>query len=108
MIRDQLEGDSPDFSLILTSAETIQADAAKIPDFFVEETSVDTGADTEALATIWEQPEDFAAAHQKLVDASGVLVEAAASEDVAAIGEAVKGLGASCKNCHDTFRLDDE
>jgi len=47
-------------------------------------------------------------AHQKLVDARAVLVEAAATQDAAVVGEAVKGLGGSCKNCHDTFRLDDD
>jgi len=108
VIRDQLEGNNPDFALISANAETIQTNAGKIPDFFTEVSSMDTGADTEALAVIWEKPEDFAAAHQRLMDASGVLVEAAASQDAAAVGEAVKGLGASCKNCHDTFRLDDD
>ncbi len=106
VIRDQLDADSPDFALISASAATIQEDAAKIPDFFVAGTSMDSGADTEALAVIWEQPEDFTAAHQKLVDASAVLVEAAASEDAETIGAAAMGLGGSCKNCHDTFRLE--
>jgi len=108
VIRDQLEGGSPDFALISANAETIQTNAEEISGFFPEGTSVDSGADTEALPTIWEQPEEFTAAHQRLVDASAVLVEAAASQDAGAVGEAVKGLGASCKNCHDTFRLDDE
>lgn len=108
VIRDQLEGSDPDWAAIVTAAETIQADAAKIPDFFPAGTGIDSGADTEALATIWEQPDDFAAAHDRLTTAAAGLVTAAQAAEVAGMEAAVGQLGGACKNCHDTFRLDDD
>lgn len=107
-IRGELEKEQPDLAVIVASAETINADAMKIEGFFPEGTSIDDGYDTEALATIWEQPEEFAAAHQRLVSASEEFLATANEGDVAAIGEGVGQLGGACKNCHDTFRLDDE
>jgi cytochrome c556 len=107
-IRDQMEGGEPDFAVILDAAETIEVDAAKIVDFFPAGTGMDSGADTEALATIWEQPEEFAAAHERLSAAAAGLVAAAQAGEVAGMGPAIGELGNSCKNCHDTFRLDDE
>lgn len=108
VIRDQMEGGEPDFAAILTAAQTIQTDVAKIPDFFPEGTSIESGADTEALATIWEQAEDFAAANERITAAAAGLVAAAEAGDPAGMGPAIGELGGACKNCHDTFRLDDE
>ncbi len=105
-IRAQLESDAPDFAAIQAAAEGINTKAALIPDYFPEGTSVDSGADTEALATIWEKPEEFAAAQAKLVETSAALVAAAGTGEMAAVGEAVKAMGGSCKGCHDNFRLD--
>ena len=108
VIRDQLEGDSPDFALITSSAETINVDAMKIAGFFPEGTSMDSGADTEALAAIWEKPEEFSAAADKLVATSEALKAAAETGEVAAVQGAVMELGGACKGCHDNFRLDDD
>ncbi|MEO0590612.1 MAG: cytochrome c [Pseudomonadota bacterium] len=105
-IRTQLEGESPDKAAIATAATDLNAAALKIEGYFPEGTSVDDGYDTEALATIWEKPEDFAAAHQRLVDASAQMITLAEGGDVTAIGDQVGAIGGSCKNCHDTFRLD--
>ncbi|MCL6250796.1 cytochrome c [Altererythrobacter sp. KTW20L] len=106
-IRGQMEG-SPDFAVITTSAQTINTNAVQIIDLFPAGTGIDSGADTEALAVIWEDPDGFAAAHQRLVAASETMLEAAASNDPAMVEAAVGTLGASCQNCHDTYRLDDE
>lgn len=105
-IRGQLEASEPDFGVIEASANTINTNAQKISGYFPEGTGVDSGADTEALETIWEKPEEFAAAAQKLVDTSASLAAVAGSGDAAAVGEAVKTMGGSCKACHDNFRLD--
>ena len=107
-IRGQLEGDSLDFAVIEESAQTIGARMMANKDQFPEGTGLDSGAETEALAVIWEKPEDFAASADKLIAASEGLAAAAASQDIAAVQEAVKNLGGSCKACHDVFRLDKE
>lgn len=106
-IRGQLEGESPDFAVIEASATTINANAQKIGDHFPEGTGMDAGFDTEALATIWEKPEDFTAAHQALIEASAGLITAAQSGDAQTVQAAVGELGKSCKGCHDQFRVDD-
>ncbi len=105
-IRGQLEDGAPDFAAIAGDAETIHTNAGKIQDYFPEGTGIDSGADTEALATIWEDPEGFAGAAEDLIAASQTLVDAAGTEDLAAVQQAVDGLGGSCKACHDDFRLD--
>jgi cytochrome c556 len=105
-IRGQMEGGAPDLAIVEAQATDINTRAQKVADHFPAGTSVDDGVKTEALAAIWEKPEEFAAASQKLVDTSGALITAAASGDAAAVGEGIKAMGGSCKNCHDNFRLD--
>ncbi|MDH5187389.1 MAG: cytochrome c [Rhodospirillaceae bacterium] len=60
--------------------------------------------ETTALPVIWEKPADFSAAIKKFQDAADNLASVAQSGDMAAFGPAFKGLGESCKNCHENFR----
>lgn len=105
-IRGQLEGSSPDFAAIGEAAGAINASASKLAGLFPEGTSVDSGADTEALATIWETPEDFEKAAAALIKASTDMQGLAASGDVDAVKGGVGAIGSACKTCHETFRLD--
>lgn len=109
-IRGQLEQESPDFAAIAASAEEINTLGQNIEGHFIDATAREEGYDTEALAAIWEQPEEFASATQKLLDESATLAEVAGGEgaDMAAVGEQVKALGGACKNCHEQFRYDDD
>ncbi|MEE4199282.1 c-type cytochrome [Erythrobacter sp.] len=107
-IRGQLEAGTPDFTVIEASATDINRRANELEGLFPEGTGRDAGWDTEALATIWERPDEFAAAHQKLLDESATMMTVAGTGDAAAVGEQVKALGGACKNCHDDFRLDDD
>lgn len=105
-IRTQLESGSPDNAAMLNAATELNAAAQKIEGHFPAGTSVDDGYDTEALATIWEKPQEFRAAHEMLVERSAEMVRLAEAGDPAAVEAYVKELGGACKNCHDTFRLD--
>lgn len=107
-VRGELEKDTPDFTLIATKAGDINTRAQLIKDHFPAGTSVADGYDTEALATIWEKPEEFSAAAQKLVDESAKLMTIAAEGDKAATGAQAMTMGGTCKGCHDNFRLDDK
>lgn len=107
VIRTQLEGE-PDFAAIQAAAADISERAQAIEGHFPEGSGRDAGWDTEALPSIWEKPAEFAAAHERLIEKSGDMVAAAATSDAATIGAQVGELGGSCKNCHDTFRLDDD
>lgn len=59
---------------------------------------------TEALAKIWEQPEEFKKAMDKFVNAANGFANATSSGDMSAVGPAIKELGGSCKGCHDDFK----
>ena len=107
VIRSELEESSPDFDAIQANARIIADNAVLIPEHFPEGTGPGSGADTEALDTIWERPEDFSAATERMIGATRTMLAAADSRDAATVQEAVKELGGACKNCHDQFRKDD-
>jgi cytochrome c556 len=107
-VRGELEKGAPDFALIAAKANDINTRAKLIEGHFPPGTSVDDGLKTEALATIWEKPEEFKAAGQKLIDESAKLAALAGEGDKAAVAAQAMAMGGSCKGCHDTFRLDDE
>ena len=107
-LRGQLEGETPDFVAMEASAREINERAQRIAGFFPEGTGMDDGFDSEALASIWQEPAEFETAAQNLVDASEQLVGAVQSADAAAVAAQAKELGGNCKACHDQFRLDDD
>lgn len=59
----------------------------------------------EALPAIWQKPEDFKAAQAKFRAAVDKLTQAAQSANLEQIKAAYGETGASCKACHDTFRM---
>lgn len=107
-VRGQLEGDAPDFALIAAKAGEINARAQQIPNHFPALTGVDQGHDTEALAAIWEKPEEFKAAAAKLAEESAKLAALAGEGNKDAVAGQALVMGSACKGCHDKFRLDDE
>lgn len=107
-VRGELEKDAPDFALIAAKANDINARAMKIETHFPAGTSVDDGYKTEALPAIWEKPEEFKAAGQKLIDESAKLASLAGGGDKAAVEAQAMAMGGACKGCHDKFRADDD
>lgn len=107
-VRGELEKDTPDFTLIAAKASDINTRSQLIQGHFPAGTSVEDGYKTEALPAIWEKPEEFKAASQKLVDESAKLVTVAGGGDKAAVGAQAMAMGGACKDCHDQFRLDDK
>ena len=63
--------------------------------------------DSKALPAIWENPEDFEAKHQALIEASTAL-QGAAGTDLAAVQASMGAVGASCGGCHETYRAPDD
>lgn len=107
-VRGELEKDAPDFALIAAKANDINARAMKIEGYFPAGTSVDDGFETEALPAIWQKPEEFKAAAQKLVDESAKLASVAGGNDKAAVSAQAMTMGGTCKGCHDQFRVADK
>lgn len=75
---------------------------------FAPGTSVDDfPGDTEALAKIWDNMEDFGAKAQALHEAGAELIAVAEAGDGAAFTAAYAKMGGTCKACHDVYRMAD-
>ncbi|KGE02879.1 c-type cytochrome [Pseudohaliea rubra] len=62
---------------------------------------------TRAKPAIWDNMDDFEAKLTDLSDAAKALDKAAEGGDRAAIAEAVKATGGTCKACHDDYKSKD-
>ena len=99
-IRAVLGGDVDQPGHILDHAIALQGLANMLADVFPE----GSGEGTRAMAEVWQDWDGFMEKVTALQSASGALVEAARSGDEAAIGEAARGVGMSCRSCHQSFR----
>lgn len=63
--------------------------------------------DSKALPAIWENPEDFEAKHQALIEAATAM-QAGAGTDLAAVQASLGAIGQSCGGCHETYRAPDD
>ena len=90
--------------LMMSSQPRRKTTATEAGDLFPE--GSDTG-DTEAAPEIWLDREGFNQALQEWADATAAALEAAP----ATLDDAKPVLGGvfkTCKNCHDTYRIEDE
>ena len=90
------------------NALNIAALAPMIPDLFAAMDTRDFDVETEALDVIWEDSAGFAEKAQALLEGANTFAEVAAGGDMAATLCAFRGLGGSCGNCHDDFRVDND
>jgi cytochrome c556 len=107
-VRGELEKGAPDFALIAAKAVDINVRSQRIEGLFPAGTSTEDGFKTEALPAIWQKPEEFKAASQKLVDESAKLASLAGGGDKVAVSAQAMATGGACKNCHDQFRVDNK
>lgn len=87
------------------SAALVELGAEIGPAF--EAVGVASAEGSEALPAVWEDADGFAAAVEKFASAAAALDAAIAAGDTDAIMSAHRETGASCKGCHEDFRLDD-
>jgi cytochrome c556 len=87
---------------LVDHARGMANNAREFDNIFPEGSNV---GESEALPVIWEEPEEFAAAIEKVKQASAAFVEAAESGDAERIGGAFRELGGACRGCHDRFRV---
>lgn len=106
-ISDQLKADSPDIAIIQEAAAAVPEATQDMADWWPEGSGPESGVETDALPSIWENMADFQEKVGNMKDAAAQLNVAAQSGDVAAVGEAFKATGGTCKACHDDYRLDD-
>ena len=95
------QGENPfDAAVVKQEAEAMAARFERANSLFPE--GSDQGPpETYAKPEIWSDPDGFAAAMDKAVEAS--LALAGVTEE-AQLGEAVAATGDACKNCHDKYR----
>jgi len=106
-INQQLKSDSPELSLIQQQAKLLANHAAELPQWFPLGTGQDAGLDTDALNTIWSQPDDFTARAKDFKQASIALSQKADKAELATLMQNLKEVKDSCSGCHKTFRADD-
>jgi len=107
-IRDQLKAPSPSLDTIKASALAIDQAASKVDGYFPQGSGPQPGVKTAALPAIWEKNAEFKADTAKLVKATAALRAAAGSGNGAAVAAQAAALGATCKECHQTFRARDD
>ncbi|MFD1746617.1 c-type cytochrome [Rhizobium helianthi] len=97
------KGEKPyDAEVVKKSLTTISQAAKDFPNHFPAGT--ETGQNTQAAPAIWQNMDDFKAKSLKLSqDAETVLASMPA--DQAAVGQALKTVGADCSSCHQAYRL---
>ncbi|MDX1604650.1 MAG: cytochrome c [Candidatus Competibacterales bacterium] len=85
---------------LTTHSEGLAATSQLVRDVFPPASA---RGETDAKQAIWDQPEKFAEAVQRLETAAAGFRDAVANDGDT--GEALKALGSACKNCHDDFRV---
>ena len=94
---------SGDFDAIVPQAEEIRDWAAEMPDYFPEGSNQKPSA---AAPEIWTNFHGFKTAAQTHYEAADGLVSAAMSKDADATMAAFSATAATCKSCHQSFRID--
>lgn len=101
MAKGEIEYDEAAASTAAANIEAISG--YNIVGLFPEGTSVDDSDDSEALTTIWENPEDFAKKYAAIGEAAAGAGDAVKGGQ-ANIGPVLQKLGGTCKACHDDYR----
>jgi len=102
MFRGESEFDA---GVVMESLNTWKSVGEKIGDLFPE--GSETGHDTEAAPAIWEDRDGFNAALARWREAT----DAAIAANPQSLEEAQPSVGPvfdACKNCHDSYRIEDE
>ena len=107
-INDELKKDAPDVAAIQAHAATIDRFAPQIQGWFPDGTGASAGVKTAAREEIWSKPDVFRSAAERLAAEAARFHVTTQSGDLAAIRAGVRDLGGACKNCHDSFRAEDD
>ena len=94
---------SEDYESIVKLADEIRDWAVKMPEYFPEGSNEKP---SEASPAIWTDFDGFKNAAMKNETAAKQLISAAKAEDKKAVVDGFKAVAASCKNCHQSYKLD--
>ncbi len=102
-VRDLSRASNPDFAALEKAAEHIAEASINQGQWFPKGSGPEAGK-TRALPEVWTKPAEFVAAQKMFSDRAPTLLAATKTKDIDAVRRAFREVGASCKNCHDTFR----
>ena len=94
---------SEDYESIVKLADEIRDWAVKMPEYFPEGSNEKP---SEASPAIWTDFDDFKNAALKNETAATQFIAAAKAEDQKAVVDGFKAVAASCKSCHQSYKLD--
>ena len=104
-VNDGLRSDEPQTILLQQSARQIRNAANAMPGWFPRGSGPETRLKTAAKTEIWTQAPRFQAAQNAFVAQAGEFQAAVGSGNVATMRLTARALGATCKGCHDSFRV---
>ncbi|MFQ3249934.1 MAG: cytochrome c556 [Glaciecola sp.] len=102
MAKGQIEYDA---EVMNKNALRIEQLATMMDDYFALDTRK-FEVKTEASDKIWEEMEDFSSKSHDMINAAANLQKVATAKDVDNYRKAIGDLGATCKACHDKFKID--
>ena len=94
---------SGDYESIVKLADEIRDWAVKMPEYFPEGSNEKP---SEASPAIWTDFDGFKDAAMKNETAATQLISAAKAGDQKAVVDGFKAVAASCKSCHQSYKLD--
>jgi cytochrome c556 len=104
-INRELQGSSPDLTVVRLSAGQINGLSHKASGWFPKGSGMELGK-TGAKPEIWQDPKDFAAKLAAFQKTAVAFNASAAGGDVSAIKARFADMGGACKACHDKYRMD--
>jgi cytochrome c556 len=105
VLMDNNKAATPDMAAVSAAAAKVKETADLMGAWFPAGTGPDSGVKTQAKAVIWTDRETFDAAVARLQTEANALV---AVTDADGFKAQFPKLGGACKNCHDTFREEEE
>ena len=107
-VLDEFKKPDPSAAELQKYTAALDALAPQVPSWFPVGTGPETGIKTQALATIWQKPDEFKKDAAAFAVAAHNMNTAAQSGNLDAVRASIQPLGLSCKSCHEVFRAKDE
>ena len=107
-VLDEFKKPDPSAVELQKYTAALDALAPQVPSWFPVGTGPETGIKTQALATIWQKPDEFKKDAAALAVAAHTMNVAAQSGNLDAVRASIQPLGLACKSCHEVFRAKDE
>lgn len=106
-LNDELKKPEPLRVMVKYAVATIGRDAAQLGGWFPPGSGPGPGVKTHAKPEIWTNRAVFDTLNANFRKASGDLAAANGTGDLGAVRTQAKTLGATCKACHEKFRVED-